>query len=1139
MSRSVSTGQVMSSSVLTSQSDLAPDNIQDLPSITLNRKQAVKRRRWSAANSITETSLQKIHDESERRLSNLTNDNFEKLRRATVRLNKKEEDNLNGLVLEKLRQNSFSVKKVDVVSATRSIATRFQSVCEPDLLIAGLNAIINRLGRSSNHFETRDLIEYVRLVFKKSQFETDKLIHVLRERNESAHSLQILLERANLKRAPKSSAFCSMTLKKQYEPVHFFLCNESNTVLSTLCGSQSPLWDVTLSLPLETTKGYSLILAVWETKTQATMEVVNEGKKCMGRVEIDLNSQIATGEHQWWELSSARKPNRKKMKGKVNMGLRYNADIGRHSNAVMVYAGMLSKFLSVDYPKSGSLSSTAGCVLDLQRTQQKLSEEEYQFADWLVQSELYIKTNNHFEKLYKKLHLLLECVDTPQCSLSEQDLTLLWKTFTDVQTKYIEKMQNLNAEYPYDLESAVLNVKFFTKCYLAISQCDMYSVIHMPVIKQANLELEEAFKKNSTLWIESITSPFKCDTNGNYREMVTKLKDMTNAARLELRNESKTYGPALEGTPYSSVLLYQINEKISNVTINVLAKVIGFLRAARPESETEVQEEDLLNDCLGLYVAVADLKKLCKDMDPDSNHALDNFHSWFYSVVDTWLHMVQVKHHTRVTKCVDFDPLDRLDMHVPYSSCVVDVATMNNYLCEIKDIFDFPDDQSRYAVISKLSKQVFESALQLSELLVEKGKAMIDRGLKKSSNDKLEQDEILKKSLAVTCSLRENRNFIGTLPEVLGWDSFSSTTVHHQKLSSKLDEWMKIVCESLIEPKFVEAFEKFIKQAYRRDSTASDTLVNMLLEELTKIHSNVEPSLFEDMLTIIWERIILPQFERHVAKRPTKIKNYYDILQDSFKEVSEFFVSEMSTLDHVITQSLRYNKLIYILQNLTISLDDLLFRYFLEESIQESKQHSELGFITFTAFLTKQKDKTIVKVTVVRCSGLPIMDTLGKCDTVVKVTIQPRQTSHFSHLKIQSTKPVFNDLDPVFNQEFEFSFFTDVNELEEGACIQFTIWDKDRLSADDFIGETLCDLNSVPFNKPEEFKTHIALPDLKSLSYDVIEHRCPYEKTAEKFIKERSLLINEAGEEFISKRASALTIFQDLKERIRTYSLTD
>jgi hypothetical protein len=42
---------------------------------------------------------------------------------------------------------------------------------------------------------------------------------------------------------------------------------------------------------------------------------------------------------------------------------------------------------------------------------------------------------------------------------------------------------------------------------------------------------------------------------------------------------------------------------------------------------------------------------------------------------------------------------------------------------------------------------------------------------------------------------------------------------------------------------------------------------------------------------------------------------------------------------------------------------------------------------------------------------------------------------------------------------FEFSFFTDVDELEEGACLQFTVWDKDRLSADDFIGESLCNLN--------------------------------------------------------------------------------
>ena len=49
-----------------------------------------------------------------------------------------------------------------------------------------------------------------------------------------------------------------------------------------------------MSLPLETTKGYSLVVAVWETKNQATMATVNEGKKCMGTVEIDLKLVFVT-----------------------------------------------------------------------------------------------------------------------------------------------------------------------------------------------------------------------------------------------------------------------------------------------------------------------------------------------------------------------------------------------------------------------------------------------------------------------------------------------------------------------------------------------------------------------------------------------------------------------------------------------------------------------------------------------------------------------------------------------------------------------------------------------------------------------------------------------------------------------------
>ena len=53
----------------------------------------------------------------------------------------------------------------------------------------------------------------------------------------------------------------------------------------------------------------------------------------------------------------------------------------------------------------------------------------------------------------------------------------------------------------------------------------------------------------------------------------------------------------------------------------------------------------------------------------------------------------------------------------------------------------------------------------------------------------------------------------------------------------------------------------------------------MLEEDLNKISCNTDPDLFEGYLKVIWERVVLPQFHRHIDTKPTKIKNYYDILQ--------------------------------------------------------------------------------------------------------------------------------------------------------------------------------------------------------------------------------------------------------------------
>lgn len=70
-------------------------------------------------------------------------------------------------------------------------------------------------------------------------------------------------------------------------------------------------------------------------------------------------------------------------------------------------------------------------------------------------------------------------------SLGYLSVNIFKDILSDFQGQYVEKMRNLNAEFPYDLESKAINVKYLTKCYLGIIQCTMYNNTHGAVVRQA------------------------------------------------------------------------------------------------------------------------------------------------------------------------------------------------------------------------------------------------------------------------------------------------------------------------------------------------------------------------------------------------------------------------------------------------------------------------------------------------------------------------------------------------------------------------------------------------------------------------------------------------------------------------------
>ena len=53
----------------------------------------------------------------------------------------------------------------------------------------------------------------------------------------------------------------------------------------------------------------------------------------------------------------------------------------------------------------------------------------------------------------------------------------------------------------------------------------------------------------------------------------------------------------------------------------------------------------------------------------------------------------------------------------------------------------------------------------------------------------------------------------------------------------------------------------------------------LTLQELNEVSVSVDAPVFEELLRVIWERVVQPRFQQHIATRPAKIQNYYDILQ--------------------------------------------------------------------------------------------------------------------------------------------------------------------------------------------------------------------------------------------------------------------
>ncbi|CAI4232339.1 unnamed protein product [Auanema sp. JU1783] len=124
------------------------------------------------------------------------------------------------------------------------------------------------------------------------------------------------------------------------------------------------------------------------------------------------------------------------------------------------------------------------------------------------------------------------------------------------------------------------------------------------------------------------------------------------------------------------------------------------------------------------------------------------------------------------------------------------------------------------------------------------------------------------------------------------------------------------------------------------------------------------------------------------------------------------------------------------------------------------------GDITFRLDYDFAQSK--LAVTVVEACRLPAMDRNGMSDPYVKLSILPDRKQKYE------TKIIRNTLNPSYNETFLFNI--PFNELQS-KTLQFVVYDYDRLSKDDKMGQLAVPLDSIDFGTTTDLTRALSKPD--------------------------------------------------------------
>ncbi|KAL3858511.1 hypothetical protein ACJMK2_013096 [Sinanodonta woodiana] len=529
------------------------------------------------------------------------------------------------------------------------------------------------------------------------------------------------------------------------------------------------------------------------------------------------------------------------------------------------------------------------------------------------------------------------------------------------------------------------------------------------------------------------------------------------------------------------------------------------------------------------------LRKFFSVVRDNVNHSdlfrlsISSYQSWFNEALIFWLQTFRSEMVSRMEKAlvIDKDVIVATSL-VKYSNSSVDVLSCFAKVIEEWQKIDFGDPDCAQMGVTKVTDLICDGV----RLYADKIHHILE---KNGYYDGHRAEFDVTERLCITINNIEHvRQYLEELPKLLCWDSVNvimSTTYESDKVgdqvltvlqrlisTTNMEIHMKcrLLTQQIVEKMRVEmdkCIEIFTQKSPEKASSV-DRLIGYLISNIKTLKEQLMQGIYPLIIEQLWKTTLVSLDEQlMIGQQP----DYYTQMQQHLRALMAYFMRSGLCDDQI--NSIENCKVKERLDLNCMKSEDLMLKYFSNLAVKMTTPTEYYGHLAIkAAYMEETRGNVTIFIKVVQGLDLPGLDRSGLSDPYVIISLQPHVI--FNTSKPQQTHVVEKTCNPVYNTTFSFPNTPKERLKKEGTVILLTVLDRDQIGSDDFAGEIVLRLSSIPCIKMHETvdSTPVVMMPVKRPShphegaFQVLQERISWDKMAKAFVNERLRFIEHQRE---------------------------